>query len=282
MIIVYQFGKVGSMALTGNINRQLGDDTCHWGHYLGERYHRFFKSLVTEEPYDRVTIWDKSRLSTLIAQEDELMRRYKAAAENEEEIKFITGVREPIDRSISLLFQVIHYITPIYDALDDDEGAWIETLSRFLEKIWLGSDEELASAGRTGQLLHSFVHMPERWFGEEFATFTGLDMKGIVVGQGGTIIKNGNRSAYLYRFEDGKKSIADGVAKFLGLSSLATEAKNSVTDKRSSILHDRFRARYRPSTGVIEKAYAQSWLNSFYSSDEIAGFRRAWEERGEQ
>lgn len=170
----------------------------------------------------------------------------------------VTGVREPVARSISACF---------------------ENISREGHAVWYFGPRDAVEAADMAQLRAFFLDRLERhfervlvpWF-DGFRAVTGVCVEDIALVDGhGTVTRDG-REVHLYKVE--------ALGAFLGHLGarwgvpMVAEPTNVAADKWVGPIYRRFRDEVRVPGEVIQRLHALPWVRHCYSAAELAAARR--------
>jgi hypothetical protein len=170
----------------------------------------------------------------------------------------ITGVREPVARSISAFFHAgerSEAFDPLLEADDIDLGAVVE---RWESTYW--------SAARRD------------WFIDELRAVTDVDVyaEPFPHADGHTTYETTNTRVLLVRNEDIDRVGPAALAAFLDTPVAPPPGSNRARDKNYAGLYERFMADVKISGEILDHAYESRVAIHFYTPEERAGFRRRW------
>jgi hypothetical protein len=225
---LFQFGKVGSKAIqeamyTAGHDRHVVH--LHW-------------------PSDMVTTYPDCILSY-----EEVLR-----SDPERPIKFIVGVRDPVERVIAGYFETASSV---------DEAA---LLSAPVEQIGEMVTEEFFRAGWIDFILN--------WFDHEF--FREIDVYSFAfdTSAGYSVIESDNTQIFLYRLED-LPQLEQPLSQFVGLE-LRLRRVNAAAQKPYGALYRAALEHIRFAPSDVERAMGCQMTRHFYSEDEIERMRKRW------
>jgi hypothetical protein len=280
-ILVYQMGKVGSVAWLRAIEAACPDANVHHMHFLSpaatRRIHESIARRGDTQTFVNIPMLrrdvDRSGLQDKVVE-----GRWCGGP-----ALIVSGMRDPIDRAASLLFFFADFYGNAAMKLSFREGATAETLTRYFIDSW-----EKALSGDFGtatfdqRLRRAFVRYQD-WFATEIAGVFGPDIAqerfdpatGCLVARGGDGI-----GVFCYRFEDLRESawpsVAASASGFLQAPIGTLPVVNATTRRRSKALYEAFKAELAMPTDLIEAIYAAPVVRLFYSPDEIGRFRARW------
>jgi hypothetical protein len=238
-IVVFSMAKTGSSAIAAGL-RATGCGPVHHVHDLDPAY------LDREEAQYRWSgrpwrIWDARRL----------LRHPPTASAP---WRVVSIVRDPIAQTLSAFFQpgARHgYLHP---------GVTVESLQQ-----------------RFGDRLD---RLPLRWFETRLQPTLGIDVYGTAfdLERGYQIISTDTIRLLLLRCEDFAVAPV-ALARLLELEDpVAVPRVNVGAEKGYADLYEAVRSALRPTTAQLDHAYESRLARHFYTSEEIAGFRRHWDD----
>lgn len=246
-ILIYQVGKVGSTSISAAIKDSIRDVVpvyqVHNIVHAAELKERDVKSgsFSSQKHFNL----GQSLLEAISAQPSL-------------SFKVITGIREPITRWVSEIFQ---NIDTRYNFLKNPDGSINEDeVVRFIKA--------------------SIRNEPQsRWFEEEIGSLFGVSVRDIHLDKEKCccVLKKNNNSFFFYKQEGLSSSTGDILAEFLELDSLSIEKLNVTENKPvfssayTKILHNLSFPR-----ADLDSIYSLPLYKSFYSDEEIEGFYKRW------
>jgi hypothetical protein len=243
-ILIYQMGKVGSMALT----RALGDRGLH--------IHNFYPS---NEPWPRRPSYGGSlarRLGHWL-----FYRAIRRGVRCRRRVKIVTLVRDPVARNVSMYFQdlpnrLAYYINEV------------KSNSRSREDIDLLVDCFRETFDQ---------RYPLEWFDREMKRMTGVDVYAHPFDRitGRSLIEMDNTRVLVIQAERLRDNWA-AVEEFCGRS-LEWREDNRGDRKWYGTLYAEFLARFSLSPRELDEIYSSRYSRFFYSEEALAGFRQRWE-----
>ena len=240
VVLIYQMGKVGSTAVLESVSPYL--KVCH----IHNREH-FFRHHKEAEDYD---LWQDIR-------------------DKKKKWKVISGVREPVARSISSFFQ----------NMDDP----------VVPSLYVGTREHIQSL-KISELINIFLKRVPMYLGEANDWFDGnikkffdLDVyaKPFDAGRGFAVYENSHAELLLIRQEDLRTVGAGEVRKFLAIDDkdFCLQETNRSQDKWYSPLRREFERALRLSEEALDGFYNAKYSRHFYGQEEIRRFREKWAQK---
>src|SRR4029079_3454036 len=193
-------------------------------------------------------------------------------------IGIVTGVREPIDRSIAAVFQSIPDTLPSYQALHAVGPRFVDLLQEVVIQAWKAG-ARLDFAPEFDHPFWGSLGSVNAFFKEEFLPLTGIDIlrQSIDKDTGFTILSGESMRVLFYRFEDIPSGLARGLSAFLGRSTVQLKNENRSGDKAYAELYREFRKTFKVPRELCQTIYNNiPYVRHFYSESEIALFTARW------
>jgi hypothetical protein len=195
-------------------------------------------------------------------------------------VGIITGVREPIDRSIASIFQSLPDTLPSYSTLHAAGPKFVGLLQEVVIQAW----QAAAKKNFSPEFIHPFwgtLSAMNVFFKDEFLPLTGIDIlrHSIDTDAGFTVLSGGKMPVLFYRFEDIARGLASGLSTFLGCPNLRMKNENLADGKAYAELYREFRKTFKVPRELCETIYNNMpYARHIYSESEIAQFRARWSE----
>ncbi len=174
----------------------------------------------------------------------------------------VSITRDPVARAVSAFF----HAAPAFGYLDGLSQGEPSREADLLDAI-------------TGRFLASHVHPASmHWFNWELARATGIDVCRMATpGSGGARQFSNRRTRLLViRYEDLNSRAPATVAEFLGVEDLQIPQLNVSSKKRTGALYELFRNSAVLPDWYLTAMFQGRATRSFYTPEEIAGFRASW------
>lgn len=240
--LIYTMGKVASMSVLDAITKRLPHVPVFAMHYLNETNLKIQEQQLSGSPHLDNQIYKK--IHTLHAQ-----KIRKCIAEYpHKRIKIVTLVREPLNQIISQIFQQLNLHN-------------IESLKRMtLDNQQVDYD------------------YPAAWCRNELEAFSGVDIlkEPFNPGKGYEICHNGRFSVLVIRFEDINRVFPEAMNDYSGVNSWTIGEKNKAENKKYADEYKSFKNELVIESAVLEKVYSSSFVNHFYTEEEILNFKKQW------
>ncbi len=242
-IIVYQMGKVGSTSVFNSIKAAGVKSIYH--------VHRMYPENIIslENALSKKNIAIPKHLETGI-------EIYQNIISKSKEAKFITLVREPVERNISAFFQ------------------------NFCEFMGEGFVEEKISIEK---IIWSFKvkydhRIPLDWFDIEPKRTLGIDVYEYNFNpeNGYQVLKQGPFEMLLLRTEISDDKKADCISRFIGEPNLKIKRSNLSQDKNYSKAIERVKNTIALDKDFIYGMYNNKFVKHFFSKEEIERLTNKW------
>lgn len=199
-------------------------------------------------------------------------------------IRVITGMRDPVARSISLLFFFADFCGHTDHALSARDNATPVQVCEALSDLWRAVLSRRAPQGKFERLVWFMMSAYRTWFTEELQEVFGIDVYAAPFSAGTGAQRLAGRDAELlaYRAEDllpgapGQHACLTAAASFLNSPSVEFPEVNTAATRRSYPLYRQTRDRFRLSQALLDDIYDERSVRHFYGPDEIAAFKRRW------
>ena len=268
-IVVHTMGKVGSTTVLNAVQNLAGDRLVFHTHYLAKeitdpielRCKTMFHSHRTQLPLK------------LLWRSEFLYHQLLNAGSKQDKWKFITLTRDPVARNISAFFENV-FITP---------RGTDETIKVFSPFYNIDTETNIQDTEKLIELFFSKWadhHGPADFFEREFKGILGLDLYAKdFPRQHGYQIYSGNKAdAILIRLEDFNSTTSTALAKFLGIQGIDLLCQNMTTIKPYGHVYKKIISNIKLDNSYLDEMYGSRYAKHFYTSEEIAGFRRRWTE----
>jgi hypothetical protein len=247
-VLVYSLGKVGTTSLVDTIERCSGRPAiqCH--------------RVTRAEVRSTRGYVPRRRGRPLVAWRGEYVR-HLVRLKPWHKWDVVCGVRDPVARSVSAIFQM----GDEFGFFEDAEG-----------------DRGLDAIAARVTSLHAENRAGLDWFSTGLQAVTGVDVYGVPFDHdaGWQIYESGRFRVLLIRFEDLARVAPTALARFLRLRDLPSlPTKNVGSDKPYADLYRRFLAADALPGSVLDEAYSCQLATHFYTPAERAAFRDRWTRR---
>ncbi len=204
---------------------------------------------------------------------DALRPRLEAARRSGERIVILSGVRDPVVRSLSVAVQNLEIFFPELVGRTDAEA--VDDLARALADLWQRRDPEADAVRAMAEMM---IHAPLHWLQDELGSGFGLDLSQPPFDRerGFSLYERDNVALLLFRHEDAPAAIEDGLGRLFPGETFTVPAENVTATKPTGPLYARLRERFRLPRAFLEDLYAHPCVRTFYDEDEIASAIARW------
>ncbi|WP_455172277.1 putative capsular polysaccharide synthesis family protein [Azospirillum largimobile] len=202
-------------------------------------------------------------------------RRLAEAMAAGESVTIVSGVRDPIARSISVAMQNLE--ADFADCLAATAEATAEALAARIGDLWLRDTPD----GDPNRLyLERMIRAPLIWFREEIEKPFGFDLRAHAFDRerGYSILTRGNVRLLLFRHESAPTAIQNGLAELFPGMEFQLPHSNDGTTKPTSEIYRALKSRFRLPRPALEAIYSHPNVSSYYGAEEIAGAIDRWSE----
>lgn len=283
MIIVYQMAKVASMAWVDGARRQ-GMRALH-AHYLAPANLDALEALLAPGR-DEQTIANPLMVRQVMRSGLAAVAELTQARERGEKIRLVAGVRDPVARSLSLLFFFADFCDHTERRLSLRGAAQAQDLCGFLEELWQAVLEDTAPSGSFERLLWMMIGAYRSWFNSELRATFGIDAlaSDARAANGVWRASTGDAELLLYRAEDmpapgnADSPMCAAADAFFGTTNWTFPELNTAATRRSAQLYAQTRAAFRLPASTLDRIYDVAEVRHFYAGEEIAGLKARWSE----
>lgn len=249
-VLIYQMGKVGSVALEDSINNAI-----HVHSLRGLKY----------EPTPSYLGFVKSRnnFQQLFLRFNDLkyfVKRYSLS--RRKKIKIIVGVREPISRNVSMFFQELY--SWIFRYMTGFPG----------KKTWLSSNRDEGMGFLYDAFRCAYDHnYGVEWFDNEFRKVTGIDVYEHDFDKelGYTVINKGKYEVFIYKIEN-LKYLTEELSGFLA-KKIVIGNGNTGSKKWYSDVYREFINTFRFEDEYVDSLCNSKFTKHFYTKSEIINIK---------
>ncbi len=287
LIVVHQMAKVASLAWVeaARETARRGGGVPQHAHYLTA------DALAAVEAIVQATGDAQTIVNLLIVRS--IARKGRAAAAavararaEGRPIAVISGMRDPVARSISLVSFLADFCGHADGGLSGRDQASAEAVCAFLHGVWEAVLTGREPAGSFERLAWRMVGAYRTWFDEELRAVFAIDIFSAPFPSGGGAqrLSAPGMEALIYRAEDmtpgapAGRALQKAAGTFLGTPNLVWPQLNTAATRRSYPLYLQTRERFRLPAASLESIYDAPAVRHFYSAEEIAAFKARWQE----
>jgi hypothetical protein len=281
MIIVHQMAKVASMAWV-EAARVMGTTPEHT-HFLTERNLAHIAALLEAAPEEN-TIVNPLMVRTILRKGRRATVNIGVARELGQTIRVITGMRDPVARSVSVLSFFADFCGHAGRTLSARDDASADMVCAALADLWKWVLAGTAPAGSFDRLLWYLIGSYRTWFSEELDAVFNVDIFSASFPEGGGAqrLQGPGVEVLVYRAEDllpeapGRDALLDAARAFLGARAVALPQINTASTRRSYPLYMQTRDRFHLPLTMLDEIYGLPVVRHFYTAEEISAFKARW------
>jgi|GEM_PF-5969006 len=281
LIVVHQMAKVGSMAWVEAAERG-GREVVH-SHFLTTPNLQALAGILSAPPEEN-TIAHPLVIRDVLRKGPRGLAAIEAQRREGRLVQVVTGMREPIARSLSLLTFFADFCGHAGGGLSARDGAAPTEVCATLAGLWEAVLAKSEPRGSFERLLWWMMGVHRTWFDEELAAIFGVDVFSAPYprGAGAQRLDAPGVKVLAYRAEDmapsapGGTTLRAAAANFLGLPKFALRPVNAAATRRSWPLHREVSERFHLPAASLDRIYAAPAVRHFYSPEEIQGFKTRW------
>ncbi len=242
-VLIYQVGKVGSSAIYMGIKEQIKTLPVYQVHNINQAQALLNKNIKEDTQGNVAHFIRGIGLKETIAEEPNI------------QWQIITGVREPISRWISDVFENIH------------------TRYKFLKN----NDNDI-NIEKTIQYIKDTINEEpqEKWFNDELLTTFGVNVFDTPFNGNSQIIHYNKIDILIYKFENMQKHLPSTIKEFLNLKDFDLATANETSQKSTADAYKEVKQQLAFEVSFLDKFYKKRVIGHFYSDEEIKGFKEQW------
>lgn len=282
MVLVHQMAKVGSRswveaARSSPLTVNVRPIHCHY--VVRANRDRLKDALAWSG--DNQTISNRILPNRLGRSVTELVQ---AALDRQEKIRVVSGVRDPVSRSISLIL----FFRDFYGHVSLPFGPHISVSPDYvmtaLRENWRLVLERREPRQSFEWLLWYMTNSFRSWFSEELGAAFAVDVldRPFPLNVPTQRIATHQAEILIYRMEDmfpessRQPRLLEDAAVFLETPITAFPHVNASANRRSRELAAEVRRRFRLPADMLDAIYGEPVVRHFYSDPEIAAFKQRW------
>lgn len=287
MIFVYQMAKVASMSWDEAARpaaAREGGTPLHV-HFMREDNLSRLMSVL-DPAMKQQTIANLLLPRNALRSGNKAREQLEAALARGEETRVISGMRDPVARSVSLLTFMADFYGHVSEPLNPRVEVEADYVVAFLRDIWREVIEGKEPGDTFSYLAWYMTGVYAKWFDIEFAENLKIDIPGrpFIPGEGARIVGKNNVRVLLYRVEDMRpgavaySALLSRACEFLDTQMDSLPCSNAATTRRSQQLHSDVSERFRLPRAWLDEIYRAPVMHCFYNSHEIEAFGSRWAE----
>lgn len=212
--------------------------------------------------------------------------RLQAARREGHPVRVVTGVRDPVGRSVSMLVFMADFYGHVSLPLSPRRPTAPDVAIDLLHRTWSQVLEGTEPSGTFEWFLWYMIRAYRTWFDEEFAPVYDLDVLAHAYHGAGTVgrLREAAVDALIYRVEDmppasaGHALLLRQAGEFFGTPVPVLPNVNANDARRSRDAAATIRERFRLPAPMLEAIYETKVVRHFYTAEEIATFKAHWRE----
>jgi hypothetical protein len=280
MILVHQMAKVASQSWieVAKAATDDGDAPVHC-HFVTEDNRARMESALRDL---RPTIANMIVPKTILRGGVAGAAAIEKARTRHEKIKVVTGVRDPVARSISLIIFFTDFIGHTQPPLNPRSQKSADDVIGALRETWEAVLEHREPDATFEWLLWFLTGVYASWFEDELQAVFGANIRGTQFVPESQRFDTSLAEILAYRVEDMLPAARDHAhllavtSEFFGYPVTTFPNVNRSQARRSHVLYDEVRRRFRLPAEVLDAIYGVSVMRHFYRPDEIDFFKSCW------
>jgi hypothetical protein len=282
MILIYQMSKVASMAWVEAVRRADPSGT--------EPVHAHFLAAANLQALSAALACAENTIAHPLMARQVLRAgahgnvSVAAARAQGQTIRIISGMRDPVARSLSVFSFFADFCGHRRRALNARDGASAADVCDALAQLWQQLLAEVEPAGSFERFVAIMIGTYRSWFRDELQAVFDLDALAApcAAAGGGMRLHGRDVEAFIYRAEDlapataARQALLAAAAEFLG-SAIDLPEVNSAATRRSYPLYRAVRGSFRLPLAMLDSIYAAPVVRQFYNPAEIAAFKARWQ-----
>lgn len=274
-------GKVASFAWYRAIGEAMPGRTVFHIHEVNPQSLAITRGLVAADGAEQ-TIANAAMSRTRVVRNEEA--KIKAAWRAGQPIKIVTGIRDPMDRAISIYFFLADFYGHKDRRLSHREQPDLEDLIAYFGSSWQAALAGDPGTGTFDRWLRQELLRYRGWFDSELRDVFGLDVTSVPFDHERHVLRLHTDQIDLigFRFEDlkaGSGSLAQVLSEasaLVGTKITGLPRSNSTEDRRAADLYRAFRARLKLPTDLLDAIYDAPIIRHFYLPAEVDQMKARW------
>jgi len=285
VILLYQMPKVASRSWIEAARPALvGEDSvpvhCHFA--LPRNRERI--EAVHGLPSAQQTIANMLMARQMLRAGASGWAQIQSALQRQEKIRIVSGMRDPIARSISLIVFMADFYGHVSCPLSPRAPMSADYVVSYLQENWRWVLERREPDQTFEWLLWYLTDAFRTWFGSELRAVFGVDVLGGSFRSSDAAQRMSTSSAdvFIYRVEDmvpeapGYARLLAHASEFLGTTLVSFPSINTSTARRSRALSEEVRRQFWLPDEMLDTIYGEPVVQHFYNRAEILAFKQRW------
>ena len=202
-------------------------------------------------------------------------------------IRVVTGMRDPVSRSLSMLHFAADFYGDTSRPLDRFRGGDGAATAAVLREFWRALLAGEQPGDSFARLMVTLIGAYRNWFADELFNSLGVCLRADTVTGDPHRLHGDGVEVLLYRVEDmapdaaGHQALLARASAFLGDALSALPRVNTADSRRSYARYQAAAAAFRLSAAELDAIYDAPSVKHFYSIGEVAAFKRRWLDQSE-
>lgn len=206
---------------------------------------------------------------------DPIRSRLAQARATGESITIISGVRDPISRSLSVAMQNLE--AAFADCICPMVEATAQAIANRVADLW---QHDTTDGDPIRNFCELMIRAPFSWFEQEIHAAFGFDLRAHQFDhtRGYSILSKGNIRLLLFRYESAPSAIENGLTQLFPEIDVALPIVNRGQDKQTEAVYNALKRNFRLPRSTLEAIYAHPDVRAYYSAGEIDAAIDRWAE----
>lgn len=289
MILLYQMAKVASQSWVAAAKPALaaeesGPIHCH---FVFPR-NRERIAAVFRWPEPQQTIANMLLPRDILRSGASAWTQIESARQRQEKVRVVSGMRDPVARSISLILFMADFYGHTSCPLNPRVEMSADYVVSYLQDAWRWVLERTEPDRTFEWILWYLIDAFRTWFPSELAAVFGVD---ILFGEfraeeAAQRMTTSTADLFVYRVEDmvpgspRQVHLLAEASKFLGITLTGFPTINTSAARRSRALSEEVRRQFWLPDEMLDAIYREPVVKHFYNRDEILVFKEKWSRHG--
>jgi Putative capsular polysaccharide synthesis protein len=285
MLFVHQMSKVASHAWLLAAKETLKTDDAQILHcHFMVPSNRERMTTAVKGPSAVPTISNMVMLNETLRRGAAAWERVLSARQTKAPVRVITGMRDPVARSISIIMYMADFLGHVNRALNPRVALTPEYVIEYLRENWRLVLEREEPQASFEWLLWYLTGAYRTWFAEELQTAFGVEVQQgrFDFARGCQRISTPTLDLLVFRVEDMQpaapayRALLTEASAFLQAPLQAFPTANTSSARRSREVSEAVRARFSLPGGMLREIYDNPVTRHFYTEQEIANLVARW------
>lgn len=196
----------------------------------------------------------------------------------------ITGMRDPVARSASLLFFFSDFYSRSEARFSWRDAANVDDMRRIFLELWEQVFDSGEPSDTFARVLRFYFGAYRIWFDQELRKVIGIDVRtpAFPAGPARRLLEQGQTQVLVYRTEDmvpgsaGHALLRADMEAVLGKPVSGFPVQNAGMFRKSRDLYREFLYEVRVPKRLLDCIYGDATVRYFYTEEELGAFRRRW------